>query len=114
MCDSNTMKMGCSMKVRETDTFKTCQTFECADNTRRELWRAIGVNPCGSFVVTVKRACGPVNIFINNEETPVRTLAPGTSVIITSDPLTSIEATCPGTDGSCRIDLCVTLHYECC
>jgi hypothetical protein len=115
MCDTHTLKMGCSSKVRETDTINTCHTFECNNSTRRVLWSAIGVaNPCGYFIVSVKRACGPVDIFVNNGVTPVKTLAPGTSVIVSSAPLTSIEAVCSGTGGSCKIDLCVTVHYECC
>ncbi|QHE51634.1 S-Ena type endospore appendage [Pontibacillus sp. HMF3514] len=106
--------MSCSNKTLETDQFEHCYTFDCG-TTENSLWTANGiVNPCGSFVLSVDRTCSTVDVLVNGGEVK-SDLTEGQSVIITSDPLESVEINCNGDTGNnCKVSLCLTVNYECC
>lgn len=106
-----------------TDRFEHCYTIPCG--IRRVLWETRnGAPACGSFTINIEQACNSVSIFVNgrNVITKPQSISANPqegdlSYSFTSGNLESVEVLCndpDATEGSCKINFCLTVHYECC
>ena len=113
----------CESTRFNTDRIDHCYTIPCG--TRRVLWETRnGASACGSFTINIEQSCGSVSIFVNGQNVitkpqslPVNPQQGDLSYSFTSGDLESIEVLCnvpAGTEGICKISLCLTVHYECC
>lgn len=110
----------CSAKRIEKDVFERCYTFTNLVATDEfTLWEADGiVNTCGTLileVITIDPDGATISVFLNDSATPeVTGLSEGDSFIITSDPLNKIELTASLANTTFKVNLCLTINYECC
>ncbi|QHE51635.1 S-Ena type endospore appendage [Pontibacillus sp. HMF3514] len=117
----------CSPKRRNTDVLKHCFRFTCDGSgldTLQDIWINNGlVNACGTFILEAENICEGVRVFVNGEEVTVddsgasTPIEDGETLALTVDDLESIQVICTSpsiTTQQCRLNFCLTLHYECC
>ncbi|WP_370519758.1 S-Ena type endospore appendage [Pontibacillus sp. HMF3514] len=114
----------CKSSNFKTDVFEHCFTIHCG--TRKTLWEVKDqTKVCGSFTLNIENACESVLIIVNGMQViskPQSITIPPTqqgdlTYSYTSGNLESIEVLCNDpdqTEGKCKINLCLKVHYLCC
>lgn len=118
-CNQNVLC--CNTKRIEKDVFERCYTFTSTNaDDQFILWEEAGViNTCGTLVLdveTIDPTGGDVDIFLNGDTTNavVADLQEGDSIVLTSDPLTAIVIGISVANTTVKVNLCLTINYECC
>lgn len=111
----------CNTTRIEKDVFERCYTFtSVAVDDQFILWEGDGViNTCGTLVLDVEvidPTGGAVELFLNGDvvNPVVMDLVEGDSIVLTSDPLSQIVIGITTADTTVRVNLCLTINYECC
>lgn len=111
----------CNTKRTEKDVFERCYTFtSAAADEQFILWEADGIiNPCGTLVLdveTIDPTGADIDIFLNGDiaNAVVADLMEEDSIVITSDPLTQIVIGVSVANTTVKVNLCLTINYECC
>ena len=111
----------CSSKKIEKDVFERCYTFtSTVANQIFILWQADGIiNPCGTLTLSIKSieplGASLVDVFMNDTVSPaVQQLQEGDSIIVTLSPLNLIAIIIFQPNVTIKLNLCLTINYECC